>query len=396
MLFLTLPLHHTCVDNCFYIILIDYFAIMPKIFDPILEGAVLALHDLKWSSRMIVRHFKVKKVPISQTAVINIINNRGKIRESRQLGEQYKFQRTRPVRTKKLVKLVATESERENPPTQAKMASKFGCALSTISNIIHKDLGKQTRRKSKTHGLTEDQENRRARAAKILLKNEITDERLEYLVTIDEAWLAVQDCNRKSDICYVDKGESVPDNWTQPRAESFGPKVMAVGILTGRGTVPLFFVPPKAKINSQYYIDFVLRPLVENYLPKLYGRELDKIWIHHDKATSHTSAQTAQYMRDVTEATGIRFIKTEEIPVKSPDASPLDFFGFGYLKGKLKRRRVKTVAGLKRAAKEEWQRISRETVIKTYKSWQKRLKLVVSNHGRPIEGFKSLHNKYSD
>lgn len=123
---------------------------------------------------------------MSQTAVNNIKNNEGKRREAELAGQQYQQQSTRSKRTKHLVKLVSAEIKRENPPTQTKLAIKHKCALSTINNIIHKGLNLNTRSKKRVHRLTESQKKRRAEAAKKLIVAELTDEKLEYPVTIDE------------------------------------------------------------------------------------------------------------------------------------------------------------------------------------------------------------------
>ena len=50
---------------------------------------------------------------------------------------------------------------------------------------------------------------------------------------------------------------------------------MVIRIMTGRGTVP-FRVPSKIKINATYYVEFVLKPLFTEYLPRLYPNEMDK------------------------------------------------------------------------------------------------------------------------
>ena len=92
---------------------------------------------------------------------------------------------------------------------------------------------------------------------------------------------------------------------------------MVVGVLSGRGTVSLFRVPPKVKINSVYYIDNVLKPLVETYLPQLYPGELHKVWIHYDMATSHFSKETAKYMEEAEVKYGVQFVKIRENIVKA-------------------------------------------------------------------------------
>ena len=101
----------------------------------------------------------------------------------------------------------------------------------------------------------------------------------------------------------------------------------------------LIRVPKKVKVNADYYIDKVLKPLLEVNLPKLYPGELHKVTVHHDAATSHTAKKTVAYAGDLKSRLGISIIPKADISVKSPDASPMDFIGFGYLKRRLMKRK---------------------------------------------------------
>jgi len=138
--------------------------------------------------------------------------------------------------------------ERRDPLSQRALANRFNCSLGTINKAIDESLGKVTRRKSRVHQLSDRLIRKRLSAAKEVLREEILPERMQHLVTLDESWLFLDDCNKKSPICYVDAGDHVPENWTEVRHETFGPKIMTVGILTGLGPVDLIFVPSKLKI----------------------------------------------------------------------------------------------------------------------------------------------------
>ena len=81
----------------------------------------------------------------------------------------------------------------------------------------------------------------------------------------------------------------MPESWIFEKDESFKKCFIFVGILTGKGTIPLIRLPSEVKINAQFYVDYVLKPLFTEHLPKLYRNEMDKVFFHHDKASSHTS-----------------------------------------------------------------------------------------------------------
>lgn len=127
---------------------------------------------------------------------------------------------------------------------------------------------------------------------------------------------------------------------------------MVIGAMSGREPLPLMKVPAKVKINAERYIVDVLRPLVEKEIPKLYPGEEEKVYIHHDKASSHTAKKTQQYAERVKENLGPEIIKNQDIPVKSPDIAPLDFFGFGFLKQPAFHRRATTLDGLWKVLKD--------------------------------------------
>jgi len=130
-------------------------------------------------------------------------------------------------------------------------------------------------------------------------------------------------------------------------------------------------VPPNTKINSEYYVQHVLRPLIEKELPKLYPNEMHKLLIDHDKAPSHTSNYTFNFLNEMKKKHGISFQNKDNIVVKGPDCSPLDFFGFGWLKYKVKERRVTTFKGFCKIIRDIWSELRVETCLNVYESWKK-------------------------
>ena len=77
-------------------------------------------------------------------------------------------------------------------------------------------------------------------------------DRSEFAVTLDEAFVYLKNVNGQRRICYVGRDEDVP---VFEKYRSYSKGFMVIGIITGRGTVPLFRVPTEVKINAEYYID---------------------------------------------------------------------------------------------------------------------------------------------
>ena len=150
------------------------------------------------------------------------------------------------------------------------------------------------------------------------------------------------------------------------------PKVfMIVAALTGRGTLQIIKAPKYTKINSQFCVSNVLKPLFEKYLPKLYKNEIHKIFFHHDKATSHTSKYTTEYLDKCPQKYGLKYLKKYDIPVKSPDCSPCDFFSFGYFKQKLKYYNANSLNKLWNACKKVWKTITLVMVQSVFENRKK-------------------------
>ena len=127
------------------------------------------------------------------------------------------------------------------------------------------------------------------------------------------------------------------EKYVSEKNEKFADKVMVLGAISGRGTLPLIRVPQNVKIIATYDVDKLLKSLFEEEILKRYPGETHKVFIHHDAASSHTARIRAQYAAELKHKFGIAIISNKEIHAKSPDASPMDFFGFGMLKQALLR-----------------------------------------------------------
>ncbi|UYV62159.1 hypothetical protein LAZ67_1008068 [Cordylochernes scorpioides] len=342
------------------------------------------------SYSVIVKKLKAEGLDVGKATICRVVNGIGKKREAESNGQKFQVDRPRPVRTPATVSKVKRLATTENPPSQRQLSRMCGTSLKTINNIIHKDLELDTRRKGKVHKLTPFQMKNRATNARKLYEEHLGGSRSEYTATLDESWMYVTYCNGIRKICYIKRGNQVPDNWVHQCSETFPKGFMVVGVMTGRGVLPLIKVPSKVKVNSEFYIECVLKPVIEQ-LKDLYPGEMDKVFLHHDKASSHTSNKTQQFLQEMKDTLGLNFIRNSDIPVKSPDASPLDFYGFGMLKQRLFNRRPKTEAGLWKAAQEEWSNVSLSKVKEVFAAWKVRCREIAKKKGKHIEHMKKIH-----
>jgi [histone H3]-lysine36 N-dimethyltransferase SETMAR len=366
---------------------------MPKKFDPEVDHQVRAFSSAGLSYRAIVEKVRESGFDISLSGVFNIVNCIGYRRNDKLVGlPSPKKSHPTVVRTKELIGKIDKMTDKENPLSQRQMAKRLGVSVHTVSKVIHQDLKKKIKRKRLVHALKPSHiENRRRNCIK-LYKNHLAGQRSEFAVTMDEAWFYLENCKGSRRIYYSSSKKTDPEYGVQ-KIEKFSEKFMVVGALTGRGPVPLVKVPGNVKVNSQYYIDEVLKPILEVHVAALYPGETEKVFIHHDKASSHTSKETARYAEDLRSRLGMTIITNSEIPVKSPDASPMDFYGFGMLKQRLFNRRATTIQGVWKLLQEEWNSITTEEVTKVYNSWKRRLRLVNKMNGHHIENVKTIHKR---
>jgi len=136
-----------------------------------------------------------------------------------------------------------------------------------------------------------------------------------------------------------------------------------------------------------------LKPWMEGEIQKLYGEETKNVIVQHDQASSHESRETAAYAEDLKSRLGITIMKKSEIPVKSPDISPIDFFGFGYLKQRLFSKKPRTLEGLWKVAIEDWFSKTQFMVQRVMKSWKRRCRLVKLTKGRHIEPITKIQSR---
>src|SRR5713101_3479745 len=214
------------------------------------EGMILAFSKTKMSFRKIQEILKNKNI-----AGTSRVTHALGIAKPRQIHP-------RPKRSKTVLQKIEPLFKRQNPSTQRSIAKHLNMSLATVNRAIHQDLNYKTIKKRKVHRLNTQHKKNRKTNTRSLYEMHLAGLKSEYVVTLDEALFYVDDCYGKRKIGYVRKGFSVPDDWVFQNKESFKKGFMAVDCITGRGTVPLIRVPTKVKITRQYYVDYVLKPIL--------------------------------------------------------------------------------------------------------------------------------------
>jgi hypothetical protein len=163
------------------------------------------------------------------------------------------------------------------------------------------------KKKYLVHALNAKHKRNRKTNCRKLYEGHLAGRKSEYMVTLDESYLYLQD-GKISRRIYYSKSGNLDPKFVKQKPEKFGDKIMIVGALTGGGVVPLIKVKQGVKANLDIDIEDVLKPILEESVAKLYPGELDKVFIHHDMATSHTSRKTSRYAQDLKARLGMTII----------------------------------------------------------------------------------------
>jgi hypothetical protein len=364
---------------------------MPSSVTSELKGRVLSLRALNFSYSMIVKTLEEQGQKISKSAVSAVLKNANNGVERPSVnGSTEKKQRRPTVRTVTNIKKVKGYVSLDNLPTQRDMARRLGISVASISNIIHRDLDLHKRMKPKVHHLTERAIAQRKERA-LHFYNLINSDKLEYILTMDEAMLPLDFQNGQRMFYYEsnnpDKRRSVEP--LASKSPGFPVQRMFAAGFSWRGPTKLYIVPSNTKVNSEVFIKQILEPMVTVDIPRPYGRDAKKVWLHLDSATSHTAKST----RDWLDAHGVKYFTKEEWLANSPELSPMDFFANGYFKSQLRKRNYKTLKGMLKAANEEWRKIPLEMFQKALRSWPKRVLAIHKAQGRHAVKKRKQKNK---
>ncbi|CAF1337854.1 unnamed protein product [Rotaria sordida] len=290
-----------------------------KISD-IIEGRILQLLQQGYSQPRIIHILKVDGIHISQPTVSNVKRKIGRQRNSE---SKIKIYRKKPSQTTSIVNKVIKKIDVEDPPTQRAIAKSLRISQSTVSNII-KNSGFILRKKRKLHKLTSSNIIKRRERSRQLYRR-LAHQRYKRFITTDEAWFHLDASSGKRKVCYIKKTDPdynrmiIQQNTSRPKG------FMVWGGVSTQGNTTLRLVAPGTKVNSNYYINKVLKPFLTRDVPH--------------SAPSPTSKETIQYLNE----NKINYIKPEEWMPASPDAAPMDYAIWGYLKQQLNRTDTKSL-----------------------------------------------------
>ena len=209
------------------------------------------------------------------------------------------------------------------------------------------------RKKKKTYDVSEKKSKIRLIRSEILL-NYLTFGKLNYVFTFDESYIQLDQTIQKREFYYEGVKLFVPDDLKKLPCTSWPKKLMVAIEICWFGKLKPYIIPSTAKVTARVLIKSVLTPIVTKDLPRLYGQQSSKVWLHMDSAPSHAAGVTQQWLVD----SGQKFIPKEHFSY-SPDMSPLDYGVNGSLKRISTGRKCKDLYGLARGVAVHWRTYAR-------------------------------------
>ena len=339
------------------------------------EHMTLIRHFLseKWSTSRIIKEMKKRKVTIGSTTVSRIRRNEQRVEKSSENKENH----PRPSKlNRRQINWLEREISKPNPPTQKSMANVLSISPSGVRYHIKK-LDKKLVKKPHAHRISDDsKEKRRKRSWPLYLR--LRGRRFEKFITSDEAWFYLSECNGQRKVQYIsrDQNRTSCESYTK-WSKSKG--IMVWAAISCSGKAKLRFIEPGCKINANYYVENVLKPFIREDIPRLYPD--GNFVFHQDSAPAHAAKLTCAFL----DKKKVTFIRPENWMPNSPDASPCDFFLWGYLKSQINKLKIESIAALKNAIRREFRNVPQDMIYRAMRSWPRRCRQIYCMKGGNIE-----------
>ena len=341
------------------------------------RGRVSSLLGLGYSKSMIMSALKKENISVSSGFITkickeeeNIPENRPPASKSNNVGRPTKLlkQRYEVLKRKLLV---------ENPPSISSLSREFDLCRSAIRYWRDEKFNLKKRQKRKVHALTPSAiAQRYQRSWPLYLQ--LRKDRWKNFITSDEKRFVLEICNNKTTYYYTDSIGKGPE-YSLKKAPQNVHSVMVWGAVSAHGKSKLYYIAPKVKINAEYYISSIMKPFIKKDLPRLYP---DGNYIYQqDSAPAHRAKKTMEFFENC----NFNYLKPEKWLANSPDAAPMDYGIWPYLRRRVNDRNPKTLQGLKKVLTEEWNKMPQHVIDNYMRAWPKKCRKIYYAKGHNIE-----------
>lgn len=268
--------------------------------------------------------------------------------------------------------ITAASTSVETNPRESirRRAQQLGLSLTTTWRILTKDLGLHAYKIQITRALHYlDHFKRREFAKWALEKLEVDRNFGAKIIFSDEAhfWLNGYVNKQNCRIWGAENPREILEVEMHPLKVTVWCAFWANGVIG-----PYFFEDEDGRrlnVNKQRY-----QTMLRDYFwPKLDGIDISNVYFQQDGATCHTSGETIQVVNEMFEGRVISKNGDVNWPPRSCDLTPLDFFLWGFIKGKVYANQPDTIEKLKANIRREIANVPIEMCQNVIKNWNDRM-----------------------
>ena len=153
-------------------------------------------------------------------------------------------------------------------------------------------------------------------------------------------------------VCYARSNETGKLKFV--KRDSFAPGFMVWAGFSYYGKTSLIFIDKDVKVNADHYINKDLKPFLTKDVPrKIPGREKEMVF-HQDSASQSYCQKDHRHLNKW----NVKFITSADWMPKGTGAASYGLWYLGYSEPcRLQKRKIYTMTGLKKALKDEWNKI---------------------------------------
>ena len=122
-------------------------------------------------------------------------------------------------------------------------------------HFISNNLNLKKHHKARGHRLCDKNVKELFTNARKLYERYLSRDKWQWVVTLDEAWIYLDDTNKPRAIFYREKGSAGRSDFVRQREEKFSKGFKVMTGYCSRGRLPIHLVAANAKINSAYFQD---------------------------------------------------------------------------------------------------------------------------------------------
>lgn len=297
-------------------------------------------------------------------------------RDRRSLRDEFREGRPKSVVVPQNIDSVRELIMQDRHVTYREIEASLDISMTSINKILHDHLAvKKISSRWIPHNLTNGQKKARVDWCKEMLQkyNHGASNAVYNICTGDESWIyAYEPETKQQSTVWVFQAEPNPTKVIRGRSTS---KQMVACFFGITGHVATVELERRRTVNSEWYTTICLPEVFREIRKKNKKR---RIILHHDNASSHTSAQTKEFL------TG-QNIELMGHPPYSPDLAPNDFFLFPHIKKKLRGQRFSTPEEAVDAFKTLVLEVPQSDWKKCFENWFQRMQKCINLHGEYFE-----------